>query len=79
MSDDEKEIINILKDLIYLQSIIATELIKITENTSRLSRGEVPQSCLDEHANLEKKIIEICEKYCSDKISDLKQHVLKHE
>ena len=71
------------KDLIYINSIIATELIKITENTSVLARQKpVPQSCLDEHAKLEQIIVEMCKKYFitdSDNIKSLKKHILKHE
>ena len=78
--NDNKEIIELLKDSIYLNSIIATELIKITENTSRIARGKMPpQSCLKEHTMLEKMIIAICEKHAPNKIEVIKKHVLKHD
>ncbi|MBD3227491.1 MAG: hypothetical protein GF329_04810 [Candidatus Lokiarchaeota archaeon] len=77
---DNKNIVKLLKDLIYLNSVIATELIKITENTSRIARHEKPpESCLTEHAEIEKQVIKICENACPEKISILKKHVLEHE
>lgn len=76
----EKDIHEKLNDLIFLNSIIATELIKITENTSRMARGEKPpESCLSEHADLEKRVIDICEKNNLKNIEILKKHVLQHE
>jgi hypothetical protein len=74
---------NMLADLIYINSIIATELIKITENTATIRRGEEflkETSCLAEHYELSKNIIEIAKKY-QKKPSDLailEDHVLKH-
>ena len=53
---------NMLADLIYINSIVATELIKITENTATIRRGEEflnKTSCLAEHYELSKDIIEI--------------------
>ena len=78
--ENNEKIIELLQDIIYLQSVVATELIRITENTSKiLNKNNPPESCLKEHEKLEKIIINIAEKHCSDKISDLKQHVLKHQ
>ena len=74
---------NMLADLIYINSIVATELIKITENTATIRRGEEflnKTSCLAEHYELSKDIIEIAKKY-QKKPSDLailEDHVLKH-
>lgn len=72
-----------LADLIYINGIIATELIKVTENTATIRRGEEfldKTSCLVEHNELNKKIIEILKKYQrkpSD-LAELENHVLKH-
>jgi len=74
---------NELSDLIYLNGIIATELIRITENTAALRHGEeflAGSSCSSEHSELNKKIIEIVKKY-KDKPADyegLEKHVLRH-
>ncbi|HEY0090465.1 MAG TPA: hypothetical protein VGB37_16565 [Candidatus Lokiarchaeia archaeon] len=74
---------NLLADLLYVNSIIATELIKITENTVAMRRGEDflnKSSCVVEHNNLNKNVIAIVKKYCDKKenVADLEKHVLKH-
>ncbi len=75
---------NMLSDLIYINGIIATELIKITENTTTIRRGEdilEKSGCLAEHHELNKSIIEILRKY-QRKPSDLEgleKHVLNHK
>jgi len=85
MSDNKNleknsSIIDLLKDLIFINSVIATEIIKITENTSRIARDQTPpESCLKEHKEIEKKILEICDKYIPDKVKILKKHIIKHE
>ncbi|MFX1313684.1 MAG: hypothetical protein ACFFHD_13900 [Promethearchaeota archaeon] len=74
---------NMLADLIYLNGIIATELIKVTENTATIRHGE---EFLDntnypsEHQEINKKIIEIIKKYQRNPkdIIGLENHVLKH-
>jgi len=72
-----------LADLIYINGIIATELIKVTENTATIRRGEEflsNTSCLAEHHELNKKIIDIVKKY-QNKPTDLailESHILKH-
>jgi len=72
-----------LSDLLYINGIIATELIKITENTAVIRRGEEflnKSSCLDEHNQLSKHIIDIIKKISdrSEEIASLEKHVLKH-
>ncbi|TXT59285.1 MAG: hypothetical protein BAJALOKI2v1_230030 [Promethearchaeota archaeon] len=74
---------NQLSDLILLNSIIATELIKITENTAAQRHGEdflKKSPCIPEHDNLNKIIMEIVKKYKlkQNHIDDLEKHVLKH-
>ncbi|MFX1279999.1 MAG: hypothetical protein ACFFA3_11320 [Promethearchaeota archaeon] len=73
---------NMLADLIYVNGIIATELIKVTENTLTMRRGEEfleKSSCLDEHNQLNKRIIEIVKKYqkTQDDLAGLESHVLE--
>ncbi|MFX1573462.1 MAG: hypothetical protein ACFFB0_11985 [Promethearchaeota archaeon] len=74
---------NMLADLIYLNGIIATELIKVTENTVSIRHGDDfldKTSCLSEHNDLNLKIIEIVKKYqrTPEDISGFETHVLKH-
>ncbi|MFW9876855.1 MAG: hypothetical protein ACFFG0_27490 [Candidatus Thorarchaeota archaeon] len=74
---------NMLADLIYINGIIATELIKVTENTATIRQGKEflnKTSCLKEHQELNYKIIEILKKY-QRKPGDttiLEKHVLDH-
>ena len=75
---------NMLSDLIYLNGIIVTELINITENTAAIRKGEEflkNSSCISEHNELKEKVIELVKKY-KTKPEDheiLEKHVLKHE
>jgi hypothetical protein len=77
------DIKNILSDLIYINGIIATELIKITENSATIRHGKEfldKTNCLAEHHELNKKVIEIVKKY-QKKPEDsaiLENHVLNH-
>ena len=75
---------NMLADLIYINGIIATELIKVTENTATIRCGEEfldKTSCLAEHQELNIKIIEILKKYQRkpEDITGLEKHVLNHK
>ncbi len=81
--NDTKEILTRLEDLIFINSVIATELIRITENTVGLLRGIEfldSSSCKPEHNLLNEKIMEILGKYISGKeiYSALEKHVIKH-
>lgn len=74
---------NMLADLTYINGVIATELIKITENLAALRHGEEflkNSECIPEHENLNKKIIEIIKKYKPrpEDFESLEKHVLKH-
>jgi hypothetical protein len=74
---------NMLADLIYLNGVIATELIKVTENSATIRYGEEfldKTSCLSEHNQLNQKIIEIVKKYqkSPEDLAGLDSHVLKH-
>lgn len=73
-----------LSDLIYLNAIIASELIKITENSATIRHGKEfleETACLEEHNELNKSIIQIVKKYnkSPDDAAKLESHVLKHK
>jgi hypothetical protein len=78
-----KNIERMLSDLIYLNGVIATELIKITENLAALMHGEdflKQSSCIPEHKKLNEHVIEII-KRSSDyniEVMNLEKHVLRH-
>jgi len=60
---------NMLADLIYINGIIATELIKVTENTAIIRRGEEflnTTNCQTEHKELNEQIIKIVKKYINN-------------
>lgn len=53
-----------LADLIWLNSVIATELIQITENSSAILRkSPPPDSCRAEHQALRSTALAMAEKY----------------
>jgi hypothetical protein len=91
MSADQLKLLLYMKtmfsDLIYINSIIATELVKITENLAAIRHGEdflEKSTCLTEHDELNQEIINILDKYnkTSDeviRIERLKKHILKHQ
>ena len=74
---------NMLADLIYINGIIATELIKVSENTATIRHGS---EFLDkttrpaEHFELNKKIIEILKKYqkMPEDLAGFERHVLRN-
>lgn len=89
MSDQIKVVMyikNMISDMIFLNSIIATELMKITENLAALRHGEEfikTSPCLSEHAELNEQVMEIVNKY--NKTSEetkrkevLEKHIMKH-
>ncbi|MDN7025581.1 hypothetical protein FGU65_11880 [Methanoculleus sp. FWC-SCC1] len=75
MDEDTKEL---LRDLVWLNAVIATELIQITENTSAILRKEAPpESCLVEHAALRATALEIADRCRPGTM--LRQHLEKHQ
>lgn len=67
-----------LADLIWLNAVIATELMQITENTSQILRkSPPPESCIVEHQDLRKTALAMAEKYRPGTL--LGQHILKHQ
>lgn len=77
MNQDE-ETKEMLRDLIWLNALIATELVQITENTSRILRNAAPpDSCIAEHAALRATALDIADRYRPGTM--LRQHVGKHQ
>ncbi|OPX67267.1 MAG: hypothetical protein A4E37_01535 [Methanoregulaceae archaeon PtaB.Bin056] len=75
MDPEEKAM---LADLIWLNAVIATELIQITENTSAILRkAPPPQSCLDDHRTLRNAALAIAERYHPG--TGLKEHLVGHQ
>ena len=69
---------DMLADLIWLNALIATELIQVTENSSAILRkSPPPASCLQEHNALRETALAIAEKYRAGTM--LSQHLGKHQ
>ncbi len=74
---ETRTIEEMLSDLLWLNALIATELIQITENTSALLREAPPPArCLEEHRALRRQALEIAEKYRGG--AALRQHLEGH-
>ncbi len=74
-ADEQKEM---LKDLIWLNAVIATELIQVTENVSSMLRqGPPPESCLADHNRLRQQALAIVGKYRD--VTALQDHLLGHQ
>jgi hypothetical protein len=77
---------NMFSDLIYINSVIATELVKITENLAAIRHGEdflEKSTCTTEHNELNQEILNILDKYNKTsteviRMERLKNHILKH-
>jgi hypothetical protein len=67
-----------LADLVWLNAVIATELIQITENTSAILRkSSPPASCLAEHHELRRTALAMAEKYRPGTM--LAEHLGQHQ
>lgn len=67
-----------LADLIWLNAVIATELIQITENVSSILRqAPPPGSCIRDHNRLREQALLIAEKYGGGTI--LREHLTGHQ
>ena len=77
MKDIQQKQLDILKDMVKLNAIIATELIQLVENSSQQLRGDIPDSCKRQHGEIRKQVVEIAEKW-NDNCDMLRQHNLKH-
>jgi hypothetical protein len=78
MGMQDSEIKEMLADLIWLNALIATELIQVTENTSALLRkSPPPDSCIKEHNTLRDTALQMADKYRPGTI--LAHHLGKHQ
>ncbi|HOX36149.1 MAG TPA: hypothetical protein P5217_08630 [Methanoregulaceae archaeon] len=76
MEKDETR--QMLADLIWLNAVIATELIQITENTSAILRkSPPPASCLRDHNDLRATALAIAQKYKTE--TALARHLGEHQ
>lgn len=76
MNHEETE--TLLKDLVWLNAVIATELIQITENTSAILRkSPPPASCLADHNRIREIALSIAERSNPD--TTLRAHLTGHE
>ncbi|MGD0535211.1 MAG: hypothetical protein ABR999_07195 [Methanoregula sp.] len=75
---EDTELKRMLADLIWLNALIATELIQVTENTSAILRkSPPPDTCLKDHQALRATALAIAEKYHKDTV--LARHLGKHQ
>ena len=75
---ENPDVKDMLADLIWLNALIATELIQVTENTSAILRNSPPpDSCLRDHQELRATALAIAEKY--HKETALARHLGKHQ
>lgn len=78
MPDTQKKLLAAVQDLIKINAVVATELIQLVENSSRQLRGEIPESCREQHAELRRQVVEIAERW-SGGCETLRAHNLDHE
>lgn len=78
MKEDAAVQTEILRDLVKLNAIIATELIQLVENTSRQLRGEIPDTCRVQHGELRHQVVAIAERW-SENCEMLRIHNTQHE
>ncbi len=74
----ENEVTGLLRDLVWLNAVIATELIQITENSSQILRkSQPPESCMRDHQSLRETALLIAER-CRPGTA-LKEHLTNHQ
>ena len=74
----DAEIKEMLADLIWLNALIATELIQVTENTSVILRkSPPPESCIKDHNALRETALIMADKYRPGTM--LAHHLGKHQ
>ncbi|MHA1145544.1 MAG: hypothetical protein ACTSRW_12460 [Candidatus Helarchaeota archaeon] len=80
MPTEKDEITELLKELILINGIIATEIITLVENSSKIARKSdtIPPNCATAHKSLNEQILKIIEKYHGDQASILRDHITKH-
>lgn len=75
---DTPDTTEMLADIIWLNAVIATELIQITENTSAILRkSSPPASCIAEHRALREVALAMAERYRPG--TALAQHLTQHQ
>ena len=77
-NEKQEDLKNMLRDLIWLNGLIATELIQLVENSSASLRGSVPEKCLLQHHRLKQGAIERVARHCPNDVASLEKHVLGH-
>lgn len=78
LEGNEETIVEMLKDLIKINAVVATELIQLVENTSQQIRGSIPESCKAAHGDLKQDIVRIAEKW-NNNCETLRSHNLSHD
>ncbi len=78
MEQTDSELKEMLKDMIKINAVIATELIQLVENSSQQLRGAIPEACKIQHVALKKEVVEIAEKWHRD-CGTLALHNLEHK
>lgn len=74
---ESEEIAGMLRDLLWLNAFIATELVQVTENTSSMLRNAPPPAaCLADHEKLRETALQIAEKYRPG--TALRSHITGH-
>jgi hypothetical protein len=74
---EETEMGEMLRDLLWLNAVIATEIIQITENTSAMvHKASPPARCLEEHRAIRSVALAIAEKYRKE--TTLRAHLTGH-
>lgn len=74
----QEEELQLLRDLVWLNAVIATEVIQITENVSAIQRNAPPpESCREDHDRLREIALRIAERYSSD--TALRTHLTGHQ
>ena len=77
-SDTLARIEQMLGDLVWLNAVIATELIQITENSSSILRKEAPpETCLEDHNAIRAEALRIAGQYSQN--GALHQHLNRHQ
>ncbi len=76
----DEEILEVLKDISFINAVIATELLRITENTALIANKplEKVDKCSLEHNKIAEKVLKLIKKYKPTLSEALKNHVLPH-
>ena len=75
---DDRKVLDALKDIIWLNAVVASEIIRVTENTRSALGSSPAKRCKEEHKAIVRNIIRISEKWKEDS-QVLRVHNLKHK